>query len=194
MKKTVKDILIALGVVLALVGLDQLTKYWVIVGLKGKEAIEMIPGVFELCYLENTSAAFSFDPVSLFQKIFKLPYFYENPQAFLMARLIFLSAVTFLIMIFVAYIYLRTPKEKKFLLLDIICIGIVSGAIGNMIDRIVRHYVVDFFYFKLIDFPVFNVADIYVTVCAFALIFLGMFYFKEEDYARVLPHKKREKE
>ena len=52
-------------------------------------------------------------------------------------------------------------------------------------DRVFRNYVVDFFYFKLIDFPVFNVADIYVTVAAFAMIILGLFYYKEEDYNKI---------
>ena len=59
------------------------------------------------------------------------------------------------------------------------------GALGNFIDRVFRNYVVDFFYFKLIDFPVFNVADIYVTVAAFAMIILGLFYYKEEDYNKI---------
>jgi len=57
--------------------------------------------------------------------------------------------------------------------------------LGNFIDRVFRNYVVDFFYFKLIDFPVFNVADIYVTVAAFAMIILGLFYYKEEDYNKI---------
>ena len=55
----------------------------------------------------------------------------------------------------------------------------------NFIDRVFRNYVVDFFYFKLIDFPVFNVADIYVPVAAFAMIILGLFYYKEEDYNKI---------
>ena len=50
--------------------------------------------------------------------------------------------------------------------------------------------VIDFFYFSLIDFPIFNVADIYVTVAAFAMILLGMFYYKDEDYDLIFPSKK----
>ncbi len=52
---------------------------------------------------------------------------------------------------------------KHFLPLRICAVFILAGAFGNMIDRVIRHYVVDFFYFSLIDFPIFNVADIYVT-------------------------------
>ena len=56
----------------------------------------------------------------------------------------------------------------------------MAGAAGNQIDRVFRHFVVDFIYFKLIDFPIFNVADIYVTVSAFLLILLVAFYYKDE--------------
>ena len=65
-----------------------------------------------------------------------------------------------------------------------------AGAIGNFIDRITQQYVVDFLYFKLIDFPIFNVADIYVTCAAFAMILLGFFYYKDEDVERIFPSKK----
>ena len=50
-----------------------------------------------------------------------------------------------------------------------------------MIDRLLNGYVVDFLYFSLIDFPVFNVADCYVTVTVFVLIFLFLFYYKSEE-------------
>ena len=60
-----------------------------------------------------------------------------------------------------------------------------AGAIGNMIDRMFRKYVVDFIYFRLIDFPVFNVADIYVTVAAVLLIVLVVFYYKDEDFDKI---------
>ena len=62
-----------------------------------------------------------------------------------------------------------------------------SGAIGNFIDRVRQGYVVDFFYFSLINFPIFNVADIYVTAAAFLLIFLCLFYYKEEDFEQIFP-------
>ena len=67
---------------------------------------------------------------------------------------------------------------EKYNYLSMVIIILVSGAIGNLIDRCFRKYVVDFFYFKLIDFPVFNVADIYVTVAAIMLILLIMFFIK----------------
>ena len=58
---------------------------------------------------------------------------------------------------------------------------IASGALGNMIDRLRFEYVVDFISFVLINFPIFNVADIYVTVATVALVILLLFVYKEDD-------------
>ncbi|MDY3716667.1 MAG: signal peptidase II, partial [Blautia sp.] len=68
---------------------------------------------------------------------------------------------------------------------------ITAGAIGNLIDRVRLGYVVDFIYFSLIDFPVFNVADIYVTGSMILLILLVLFFYKnEEDFAFLARSKK----
>lgn len=56
-----------------------------------------------------------------------------------------------------------------------------AGAAGNMIDRLRLNYVIDFFYFNLIDFPIFNVADCYVVCACIAFVLLILFYYKEED-------------
>ena len=71
-----------------------------------------------------------------------------------------------------------------------------AGAVGNMIDRISQGYVVDFLYFKLINFPIFNVADCYVTIAAACLVILIMFYYKDEDMAcfAIKKHGNAEKE
>ena len=79
----------------------------------------------------------------------------------------------------------QSTYGKKYLPLRICAVLIVGGAFGNCIDRIRLNYVVDFFYFKLIDFPIFNVADIYVTVAAFLLVILILVYYKEEDLERI---------
>ena len=76
--------------------------------------------------------------------------------------------------------------------MNLIILAFTAGAIGNLIDRIVHNYVIDFLYFSLIDFPIFNVADIYVTVASFALIFSVFFVYTEEDFEAVFPKKKRE--
>ena len=61
-----------------------------------------------------------------------------------------------------------------------------------MIDRVVHQYVIDFFYFSLINFPIFNVADIYVTVAAIALIIAVFFIYKDEDYNVIFPSKSKQ--
>ena len=90
--------------------------------------------------------------------------------------------MTGLVILGVLYVLWKLPAEKKFLLLKILCFFIVSGGLGNMIDRMRLNYVVDFIYFSPIDFPIFNVADIYVTVSMILLFVLVMFYYKEEDF------------
>ena len=76
--------------------------------------------------------------------------------------------------------------NRHFLPLRVCAVMLAGGAIGNVIDRLYLGYVVDFFYFKLIDFPVFNVADIFVTVSMFLLIFLILFFYKEDDLDKIL--------
>ena len=58
---------------------------------------------------------------------------------------------------------------------------LAAGACGNLIDRVVSKYVVDFIYFVVIDFPVFNVADIYVTLSVISLIILILFHYRDND-------------
>lgn len=153
-----------------LIVIDQMTKLMAIHGLMNQQPFVILDGILELHYLENRGAAFGI----------------------LQGKKAFFIIFTILVLAFIAYIYLkRIPDEKKFRLLDGICILFFAGAVGNFIDRVFRNYVVDFFYFKLIDFPIFNVADIYVTVAAFAMIILGLFYYKEDDYNKIFPAKKK---
>lgn len=158
-KKNLSNYGIALLFILLAVAFDQLCKYLAVVHLKGKESIKLIPGVFELQYLENRGAAFGI---------------MQNKQ-------IFFIAITCIIMAAILYFYGRIPHEKKYFLMKICMILLCAGAIGNLIDRAMNNYVVDFLYFSLIDFPIFNVADCYVVVACFLFAFLILFYYKDED-------------
>ena len=149
--------------------IDQFTKYLAVLYLKDKPAYPIIEGVFELKYLENRGAAFGM---------------LQDQKAFFVL-------IACVILVAVCYILMKLPKHKKYNLLHSLLVLIASGAIGNMIDRIRLEYVVDFLYFKLINFPIFNVADIYVTVAAFAMIFLVLFYYKEDDFEEIFPPKKK---
>ena len=84
----------------------------------------------------------------------------------------------------------RLPAGKRYAPLRVIAVFVSAGAIGNAIDRLFRGFVVDFFYFSLIDFPVFNVADIYVSVSMAFFLLLFLFYYKEDEFQGLFSRKK----
>ena len=190
MKKNKKSFLISGITVFVLVLLDQFTKYLAVIFLKDKPAIPIIKDIFELKYLENTSAAFGMDPVSLLHNIFHFEIFNQDPRLYLNVRMVFFYILTLGMIVLFVWIFNRIPNIKRFIFLDLIFIFITAGAIGNLIDRMMQQFVVDFLYFKLINFPIFNVADIYVTCASIALIILGIFYYKDEDIDIIFPSKK----
>lgn len=143
-----------------LTGFDQLTKLLAVKNLKGKADIPLIPDVLYFQYLENRGAAFG-----IFQD-----------------RKIFLVLLTCLILVGVCYVLWKIPADKKYIYLKLLCFLITAGGIGNLIDRVRLDYVIDFIYFAPIDFPVFNVADIYVSVGMVFLFTVVLFYYKDEDF------------
>ena len=96
-------------------------------------------------------------------------------------RRFLLLAVTIIILALVIAAFIKIPFTKRYIPMDIILVMLLSGAAGNMYDRIKYGYVTDFLYFELIDFPIFNVADCYVVIAAFAAAFCIMFYYNDED-------------
>lgn len=159
MTKKVKYNVMGLISAVLLIVLDQWTKVLAVRHLKDQAPIVLWEGVFELNYLENRGAAFGM----------------------MQGQKTFFLICTAVVLVLLAIIYNRLPQNKRFHPLRVIGVMLVAGAIGNMIDRAMQSYVVDFFYFKLIDFPIFNVADCYVTVGAFVMAFLFLFYYKEEE-------------
>jgi len=180
--------------VLVLIAFDQLTKYLAVIFLRDKPAIPIIDQVFELRYLENTSAAFGMDPISLLHNIFHFDVFIQNPELYLNIRMGFFYILTLVMVSLFVWLYFRIPNQKKYVFIEFILIFLSAGAIGNLIDRVTRQYVIDFLYFKLIDFPIFNVADIYVTCSAIAVLVLGIFYYKDEDFDLLFPSMKTKKD
>ncbi|MBQ8956578.1 MAG: signal peptidase II [Lachnospiraceae bacterium] len=152
-------VLIDLLVMAGLVFIDRWTKELAARYLKGSDPVKLIPEVFELRYLENRGAAFG-----MLQD---------------MRTLFIVVGVVFIVVIL--YLLIRLPATKKYRLLRVCLVMIGAGAIGNLYDRVVQDYVIDFLYFIYIDFPIFNVADIYVTVSAAMLVILFLFIYKDED-------------
>ena len=172
-KKIVLYMTAAVALVVAAVLFDQWTKALAVSYLRLQDDISLIPGVFVLHYLENTGAAFGV----------------------LKDRQIFFILFTLIVLAFLCYLLvrsliqgLRTQKKCFYCLFWSLCF-LCAGAIGNLIDRIYTGYVVDFMYIKLIDFPVFNVADCYVTM-SIIVIFVTILFFFDEAAISALFQKK----
>lgn len=155
-----KKYLAAIIGVIILFGLDQWSKILIYNNLSDGRVIPVIGDAFVLEYLENRGAAFGV----------------------LQNRQFLLIIVSLLILLVLTIAYIKLPPSPKFHILRFLSVMLIAGAAGNMCDRIFRGYVVDFLYFKWIDFPVFNIADCYVVVSAVSIAILMMFYYKEEDY------------
>ena len=94
-------------------------------------------------------------------------------------------------MAFLLYFLYKAPATKRFVPLRLLAVFIMAGGIGNMIDRFVLGYVVDFFSFVLIHFPVFNVADVYITVSTILLAVFLIFVYKEEELTFLWKNKEQ---
>ena len=139
---------------------DQITKYIIVQNMDLYDSIPVIKNVFEIHYIRNTGAAWGM----------------------LADKQVLFYICTIIVIILGCMCYVRCSKfGSKYKDIRIVLILILSGAVGNFIDLVRFQYVIDFLYFKLIDFPVFNVADCYVTIGFFLMIVLLFFKYKEED-------------
>lgn len=148
-----------LVIALFLTALDQLTKYLAVIHLKDQPAIPLIKGVLELQYLENRGAAFGI---------------LQNQKVILLiVSVLFIGVILFFLN--------KVPDTSRYTILHVLAAAVIAGGVGNMIDRFRQGYVVDFIYFALIDFPIFNVADIYVVMATILVFVLLLFVYKDEE-------------
>lgn len=141
MKKYVSLIIIAL-----LAGADQASKVLALKLLKPVGSADFLPGVLGFRYVENTGAVFGS---------------FSNST-------VLLSVITAAVIITgLALLVAGRFSNRVYLFCAVL---IIAGGTGNLYDRIVRGFVVDFFEFRFVNFAVFNVADIFVTVGSFVLI------------------------
>ncbi len=133
-------------IIALLVAVDQIIKLLVIEHLEPIGSLPLIDGFVQLNYAENTGAAFgSFSGKTTLLSIFTL------------------------VIIIVGILYLMLKKRKFDM--EYVCVTlIISGGIGNLIDRVFRGYVVDYIEPLFIDFAIFNFADILVTCSCIALV------------------------
>lgn len=136
---------------------DQITKHLAVSYLTDIGSIPLVQNVFHLTYVENRGIAFGL--------------FSGGRIIFIVVSIILLAALT--------VIMYKTPKIQRTVWQKAGTALIFAGAIGNIADRIRLGYVIDFFDFRLINFPVFNVADI--AVCVGAAMILIHFLFSGSD-------------
>lgn len=169
-KKTIQFIGVDCILMVILTLLDQWTKSLVVHHLKDQSDIILIPGEFSSCIIWKTrGAAFG---ILQNQRI-----------VFVILTIIYLAAVFWFLH--------RCPKNGRYTLLHIIASVLTAGALGNFIDRLRLGYVVDFFYFSLINFPVFNVADIFVVISFIGIAVSILFIYKDDEF-EFLSIRKRE--
>ena len=146
----VKNRLFWVAAIISLV-LDQLTKYWVVQNLNLTETQPLLQGVFHLTYVTNTGAAFS-----LFSGHVEWLRWLSLAVSFGLMGLAWFGGA------------LNTFEQLGYGL-------ILGGALGNGIDRFVAGSVVDFLDFRLIQFPVFNLADVFINIGIVCLL-IATFY------------------
>ena len=145
--------------IIVLVLFDQYTKNLAVIHLKDKPAFNIISGVLELNYLENKGAAFGM---------------LQNQKVFIL-----FVGITFMLVLL--FFLLKMPVTRKFQVIHVLMVFIIAGGLGNMLDRLRLDYVVDFISFVLINYPIFNVADIYVVCATIGLFIMFLFVLKEKD-------------
>ena len=143
-------------IILSLIGIDQFSKYLALKYLKGVSSIPIINDIFHLTYVENRGAAFGL---------------FQNNQ------IIFVIVAMIACIVGLYYIY----KKDLNLLAKSSIILLISGAIGNMIDRVRLGFVVDYFDFRIVWEYVFNVADIFVVVGTILLCIYILFFEDKEQ-------------
>jgi signal peptidase II len=140
--------------------LDRISKMWAQQFLTVNGDVVIINNVFSFAYLENRGAAFGI---------------LQNKQNIL-------AVITFFVLCFIIFYLIKYKPQSKILRISLSLI--ISGAIGNMIDRVAKRYVVDFilFHYKNVYyFPTFNVADMMVVIGTFLMAVYVLKEDKNED-------------
>lgn len=145
-------------IIMLMIILDQAAKYFFKRLLQPDSVISVINGILSFTYVENRGAAFG-----LFQ-----------------GAKIFLIISTVILIVMLTYYYIKKVRHSGNKVLGYAFIFIIAGALGNLIDRLFRNYVIDFIRLDFIDFPIFNLADCYISIGAVILIIYILSAKKEE--------------
>lgn len=157
-KNYFKNIFIKLNYIYLIIGLilvDILLKNYISKNFIYNERYKFIDNILNIRYIHNEGAAFN-----LFS-----------------GKTLFLIVITVIFVLLMLYILFKNTTDKNVALFIVL---ILSGGIGNLYDRINFSYVRDFLEFDFISFPIFNIADIYITV-AVILIILSILFEKKDE-------------
>lgn len=174
-----KRTIVCILATILLIIFDQFTKYLAVTNLKNNDPFVLIDGVFEFLYVENRGVAWG-----AFSG--RLGWFIAITLVILPVVILGIHRINQMIAFFGNKVNI---KILRFLQFDLFML--IAGAIGNLIDRALNGFVVDFLYFKLIDFPVFNVADCYITVAAVLFVIIGLFFLKNNEFDYLTSSKKK---
>ncbi|MCC6933943.1 MAG: signal peptidase II [Deltaproteobacteria bacterium] len=155
---------------LVILVLDQVTKYWAAITLAEGKGIEVIPGLFNFTLVYNRGAAFG-----MFSQLPDLP------------RRLILGVVSIIALFVVFRFMLQDAKKDKSSLIGLVMI--LSGAVGNIIDRFRFDSVVDFldFYIGTYHWPAFNIADSSICV-GVAILLIKMLFFSQASKLSTCPN------
>lgn len=185
--KKLSRVFVPLLFLCGIVGLDQWTKYLTMKHLAGGGEVKFIGNAVVFSYMQNRGMAWGL---------------FQNAQ-------FVLCLLTILAIAVIVFLYVRTPFKPEYRPIRIAEVMLVGGALGNLVDRIFRFdpaeggtyfhgYVVDMIYVKAINFPVFNVADIFVSLAFLSFLFLLIFVYNEDEFNKCFgnfpPRKKKEAE
>ncbi len=160
--------LYAIVAVLVLV-LDQAVKFWTVNNIApmavGGETVSLIPGVLHMTNVQNNGAAFSI----------------MAEQRWLLIGVSAVFIIAIIVLISMDVIHTKFGRWTAVL--------VMAGALGNCIDRVLYGYVVDMFEFEMVTFAVFNVADIFITVCGILFCIHVIVYREPEEVRAAVPPK-----
>lgn len=141
-----------------LVIIDQLTKYLTVENIVLHEVVEVIPNILSFTYIQNSGAAFSI----------------------LEGQMLFFYIVSVIVIAFLLYYMYTEAQNNK--ILGILLSIVLAGTIGNFIDRLLYQYVIDMIQLEFVNFAIFNVADMFLTVGVALLFIYTLFEDRINEY------------
>lgn len=153
--------------IVGMIVLDQAVKYWAFTVLQVQGSIPILENIFHLTYVENRGGAFSI--------------FNNKVEIFIILTIIIIGVMVYALR--AHQIHTKLGRWSTYF--------VIAGGIGNLIDRIFRGFVVDLFDFCFLDFPVFNIADIFICLGCFSFLFYFLF---QHDRVSTSRHKQKDSE